>query len=222
MAIKTGGDIFNREQAEVLLYPAKGLAGGGQLEVRMEISPDHPDPDIRSVARRVKFFNLESGHKEWTEVAKKNEDLAVGFAEENRKQTAHEFYLRAADFYRRAVVYMAENDPRMLPTFKKLEENFVTAWSLVKAPFERVEIPYEGRSCLPYSGSDAESPGRGCPPSTIMAARTAFYSAAKTAVPVSTCAAVCLSSTSTDPGMAPHCATISSMRLPIPSALPKQ
>ncbi|HXT55579.1 MAG TPA: hypothetical protein VN826_13880, partial [Candidatus Eisenbacteria bacterium] len=71
MAIQGGGDIFNREQAEALLYPAKGLPGGGQLEVRMEISADHPDPDIRAVARRVKFFNLESWHKEWTDVAKK-------------------------------------------------------------------------------------------------------------------------------------------------------
>ncbi len=70
MANKTGGDIFEREQAEKLLYTAKGLPGGGQLEVRMEISPDHPDPDVRGVARRVKFFNLESWHKEWMEVAK--------------------------------------------------------------------------------------------------------------------------------------------------------
>ena len=53
MANQAGGDVFNRELAEKLLYPAKGLAGGGQLEVRMEVAPDHPDPDIRGVARRV-------------------------------------------------------------------------------------------------------------------------------------------------------------------------
>ena len=56
-------DILNRGQAEKALYPAPGLPGGGQLEVRMEISQFHPDPDIRGVARRVKFFNLESWHK---------------------------------------------------------------------------------------------------------------------------------------------------------------
>src|SRR5262245_2568061 len=144
MAIRTGGDVFKREQAEQLLFPANGLPGGGQLELRMEVSADHPDPDVRGVARRVKFFNLESWHKEWTDVAKKNEDLAAGFADDGCKQTAHEFYLRAADFYRRAVVYMAESDPRMLPTFKKLEENFNKAWNLVAPPFERVEIAYEG------------------------------------------------------------------------------
>jgi len=144
MANKTGGDVFDRVEAEKLLYPAKGLAGGGQLEVRMEVSADHADPDVRGVARRVKFFNLESWHKEWIEVAKKNQDLAASFEQDNRKQTAHEFYLRAADFYRRAVVYMPETDPRMLPTYQKLEENFERAWSVVTAPFERVEIPYEG------------------------------------------------------------------------------
>jgi dienelactone hydrolase len=138
-------DVLSREQAEKALYPAPGLPGGGQLEVRMEISQFHPDPDIRSVARRVKFFNLESWHKEWTEVAKKNEELAAGFQQENRRVTAHEFYLRAADFYRRAVVYMPDSDPRMMPTFKKLEENFEKAWNMVPAPFERVQIPYDGQ-----------------------------------------------------------------------------
>lgn len=144
MVNKTGGDVFDRAEADKLLFPASGLPGGGQLEVRMEISSDHPDPDIRGVARRVKFFNLESWHKEWTEVAKKNEELAATFEQNKCQQTAHEFYLRAADFYRRAVVYMAESDPRMLPTYKKLEENFNKSWSTATPPFERVEISYEG------------------------------------------------------------------------------
>jgi dienelactone hydrolase len=162
MVNKTGGDVFDRAEAEKLLFPASGLPGGGQLEVRMEISPDHPDPDIRGVARRVKFFNLESWHKEWTEVAIKNEDLASAFEQDNRKQTAHEFYLRAADFYRRAVVYMAEGDPRMLPTYKKLEENFNKAWSTATPPFERVEISYEGHKLPAHFW-----PGRGKPGSKL-------------------------------------------------------
>ena len=151
-------DILNREQAEKALYPAPGLPGGGQLEVRMEISQFHPDPDIRGVARRVKFFNLESWHKEWSEAAKKNEELAAGFEQENRKATAHEFYLRAADFYRRAVVYMPDTDSRMVPTFKKLEENFAKAWSMAPAPFERIEIPYEDHMLPAHFW-----PGRGKP-----------------------------------------------------------
>ena len=139
-----GGDVMNRESAEKALFPGRGLPGGGQLEVRMEISADHPDPDIRRVARRVKPYNLESWHSEWTIVAEKNEALAAEFVRQGRKVTAHEFYLRAADFYRRALVYMPDSDSRMLPTYNKLKETHAHAWNQVTPPFERVQIPYEG------------------------------------------------------------------------------
>ena len=139
-----GGDVMNRESAEKALFPGRGLPGGGQLEVRMEISADHPDPDIRGVARRVKPYNLESWHSEWTIVAEKNEALAAEFVRQGRKVTAHEFYLRAADFYRRALVYMPDSDSRMLPTYNKLKETHAHAWNQVTPPFERVQIPYEG------------------------------------------------------------------------------
>jgi dienelactone hydrolase len=144
MAKAGGKDVLDREHAEKMLYSGRGLPGGGQLEIRIEISAEHPDPDIRSVARRVKFFNLESWYTEWIQVAEKNEELAADFEREERKVTAHEFYLRAADFYRRALVYLPETDPRMLPTYKKLQNNFDKAWSLVSPPFEQVQISYEG------------------------------------------------------------------------------
>ena len=67
-----GGDILNRDAATRALFPAPGLPGGGQLEVRMEISANHPDPDIRGVARRVKPYNLESWYSDWTAVAEKD------------------------------------------------------------------------------------------------------------------------------------------------------
>jgi dipeptidyl aminopeptidase/acylaminoacyl peptidase len=144
MANPAGGDVLDRYHAEKMLYPGRGLPGGGQLELRIEVSADHPDPDIRAVARRVKFFNLESWHTEWTQVAGKNEHLAADFEREERKVTAHEFYLRATDFYRRALVYLPETDPRMLSSYKKLKETFDKAWSLVSPPFEQVQIPYDG------------------------------------------------------------------------------
>jgi hypothetical protein len=108
-----GGDkeILDEEQAERILYAGHGLPGGGQLEIRIEISADHPDPDIRAVARRVKSFNLESWHREWTEVAEKNEQLAAAFEREERKVTAHEFYLRAADFLSASTGLSARNRP---------------------------------------------------------------------------------------------------------------
>jgi dienelactone hydrolase len=154
MAKAAGGDVLDREQAERVLYAGRGLPGGGQLEIRMEVSANHPDPDIRGVARRVKFFNLESWHTEWFQVAEKNQQWAVAFQDEGRKVTAHEFFLRAADFYRRALVYMPDSDARMMPTYQKLKETFDKAWSLVAPPFERVRIPYEGHrlEALYYPG----------------------------------------------------------------------
>jgi dienelactone hydrolase len=154
MAKDTVANVLSREHMEKMLYPGPGLPGGGQLEIRMEVSANHPDPDIRSVARRVKFFNLESWHMEWMQVAQTNEELAGGFEKDNRKVTAHEFYLRAADFYRRALVYMPDSDSRMMLSYKKLKETFDKAWSLVPPPFERVQVPYEGHmlDALFYAG----------------------------------------------------------------------
>jgi hypothetical protein len=86
MAKTAGGDVLDKEQAEKVLYSGAGLPGGGQLEIRMEISADHPDPDIRAVARRVKFFNLESWHTQWIQVAEKNEQLAAEFEQERTQR----------------------------------------------------------------------------------------------------------------------------------------
>src|SRR5205807_9022968 len=114
MVNQVGGDVLNREVAEKALYSGRGLPGGGQLQIRIEVSADHPDPDIRGVARRVKSFNPESWHSEWIQVARKNEELAAGFEGEERKQTAHEFYRGAADCYRPAGVYLRATDARMM------------------------------------------------------------------------------------------------------------
>lgn len=134
------------EECERELFPARGLPGGGQLEIRMTISADHPDPDILRVARRLKPYNPESWYSEWTAVAEENAEHASGFEQEGARVTAHEYYLRATDFYRRALVYMPESDARMLPTYHRMRTMWEKAWSLVSPPFERVEIPYEGHT----------------------------------------------------------------------------
>ncbi len=132
------------EDWEKQLYTSSGLAGGGQLEIRMTISSEQPDPDILRVARRVRPYNLESWYTEWTAVADENAELAEEFERQGLAITAHEYYRRATDFYRRPLLYMAEADPRMIPTYNRMKAMWEKAWSLVPPPFEQVQIPYEG------------------------------------------------------------------------------
>jgi dienelactone hydrolase len=138
--------VFQRQDAEKVLFPAAGLPGGGQLEIRMRVDPYSPDPDIVEVARRAKPFDPESYYAEWRRVAEKSEALAEKFEAEGRLVTAHDFYLRAAGFYQREVTYMSETYPRMIPAYTKLLQTFNKAWSLVTPPFERVEIPFGGQT----------------------------------------------------------------------------
>jgi dienelactone hydrolase len=136
------GAIGGRSEEE--LYPAKGLQGGGQLEIRLTQSIYTSDPDALEVAQRMKPFNLDSWIVEWTRVAEKNEMIADKFAADGYKITANEYYQKAANFYREAAWPQPVDEPRMLPTYKKARENFDKAWKMAKAPFERVQVKYEG------------------------------------------------------------------------------
>jgi dienelactone hydrolase len=137
-------------RAEEELYPAKGLPGGGQLEIRLSATIYTSDPDQLEVAHRMKPFDLESWITEWTRVAQRNEQLAEKFAGDGHKITANEYYLRASNFYREACWPQPENEPRMLPTYKKMRETFDKAWLMTRPPFERVQINYEGKTLDGY------------------------------------------------------------------------
>ena len=59
-------------RAEEQLFPAKGLPGGGQLEIRLSATIHTSDPDQLEVAQRLRPLDLESWIAEWTRVAEKN------------------------------------------------------------------------------------------------------------------------------------------------------
>jgi dienelactone hydrolase len=132
-------------RAEEELYPAKGLPGGGQLEIRLSATIYTSDPDQLEVAQRMKPFDLESWIAEWTRVAEKNEQQAEKFAGEGFKVSANEYYLRASNFYREACWPQPQSESHMLPTYKKMRETFDKAWQLVRPPFERVQIGWESK-----------------------------------------------------------------------------
>jgi dienelactone hydrolase len=137
------GEVGGR--AEEQLFPAKGLPGGGQLEIRLTQSLYTSDPDQLEVAQRMKPFDLESWIAEWTRVADRNEELAEKAAAQGYKLTANEYYLRASGFYREAAWPQPVTEPRMLPTYKKMRDCFEKAWQQTRAPFEKVQINYEGK-----------------------------------------------------------------------------
>jgi dienelactone hydrolase len=137
------GAVGGRADGE--LFTGNGLTGGGQLEIRLTQTLYTSDPDQLEVAQRMKPFDLESWITEWTRVAERNEQMAEKFAADGYKVTASEYYLRAASLYRDACWPQPVTDSRMLPTYKKARDNFDKAWKLVRPPFERVQVNYEGK-----------------------------------------------------------------------------
>lgn len=137
------GEVGGRAEEE--LYPAKGLPGGGQLEIRLTQTIYTSDPDQLEVAQRMKPFDLESWIIEWMRVADRNEETAEKLESDGYKVTANQYYLRASNFYREACWPMPVDEPRMLPTYKKMRAAFDKAWKMTRPPFERVQIPYEGK-----------------------------------------------------------------------------
>jgi dienelactone hydrolase len=144
----TIGTVGGRAEEE--LYPAPGLPGGGQLEIRLSATIYTSDPDQLEVAQRMKPFDLESWIAEWTRVAERNEQLAEQAAGQGFKATANQYYLRASNFYRDACWPQPQSEARMLPTYKKMRELFDKAWQLARPPFERVQITYEGKTLDGY------------------------------------------------------------------------
>src|ERR1700687_5621822 len=150
-------------RADEALFTGKGLPGGGQLEIRLTQTMYTSDPDQLEVAQRMKPFDLESWITEWTRVAEKNEETADKFAADGYKVTANEYYLRAASFYRDACWPQPVTESRMLPTYKKARDNFDKAWKLVRPPFERVQINYEGKMLDGYFRKPNNPPGKKFP-----------------------------------------------------------
>lgn len=154
--------VLDPSAAERVLYPAPGLPGGGQMEIRMMLEGQH-DPDAAELARRLKPFNPESWHTEHRRQAEKNEERADKALADGAKVTAAEYYLRAAGFWRSAVIYLPEQDERMMKGYMRLKQNFDKTFTLVPAPFERVEVPFEGKILHGFFYPARGSQGRRAP-----------------------------------------------------------
>ncbi|MBI4458808.1 MAG: alpha/beta hydrolase [Acidobacteria bacterium] len=150
-------------RAEEQLFEGKNLAGGGQLDVRLAVTPFTDDPDELEIWERMRAYDMDSWVTEYTRVAEKNEKRAEGFEKEGLTITANEYYLRAARFYQTACWPQPESDPRMMPTFNKMWDVAKRAYKLVPPPFETVEIPYEGSTLPAYFSKPRGTPGQRFP-----------------------------------------------------------
>jgi hypothetical protein len=136
------GDIAGRDPLK--LYTGHPVVGGGQMEIRLNQSIYTGDPHEIEVAQRLEPFNPESWYQEWRRVALINEEIAEGYAEQNLKVSAHEFYMRASRFHRLSIVYQEDSDETMMPGYNKLREMFDKAWQMRSPPFERVKVTVDG------------------------------------------------------------------------------
>lgn len=136
------GQASGRDEAR--LFPGENLPGGGQTEIRLNVSIHTDDPDELEVAERIRPFDPKSWYDEWLRVADRNEEIAEGYAARKLNASAHEFYLRASRFYREAISYQQDTDKTMLPGYKKMRELFDKAWQLQNPPFERITVTVDG------------------------------------------------------------------------------
>lgn len=151
------GDTRGRDEER--LYPGRDLPGGGQLEIRMNQSIYTSDPDELEVAQRLRPFDPKSWYEEWRRVAERNEELAEGYAAQKLRVSAHQFYLRAFEFYRNAILYQQDTDKTMLPGYLKMREMFDKAWQMVPPPFERVTLTVDGHQLEGYFRKPGGPPG---------------------------------------------------------------
>jgi hypothetical protein len=139
----TIGAVGGRAEAE--LFPGKALLGGGQLEVPLAASLYTSDPDQLEVAQRMKPFNLESWVVEWTRVAEKNEEEAAKLVAEEQKSPP------TSTICGHPISIAKPVGPNLLlsracsPPTRKCVRRFDKAWQLVRPPFERVQISWEGK-----------------------------------------------------------------------------
>ena len=68
----------------------------------------------------MKPFNPESWYTQHSHIAKKNEKRAQAALADGNKITASEYFLRAAGFWRSAIMYLPEADDRIMKGYSRV------------------------------------------------------------------------------------------------------
>ena len=76
--------------------------------------------DTQWLGYPVKPFNPESWYTQHSHIAKKNEKRAQAALADGNKITASEYFLRAAGFWRSAIMYLPEADDRIMKGYSRV------------------------------------------------------------------------------------------------------
>ncbi len=120
-----------------------------------------------AAAERVEELDTESWRSAWLGVADRVEREAARSAGAGCDVSAHAAWLRAANYYRAAALFLLnrEDAPRLRETMGQQRETFAAAMAARPGWAEALEIPYEGRS---LHGLFFRAPGDAPSPTVIM------------------------------------------------------
>jgi pimeloyl-ACP methyl ester carboxylesterase len=101
--------------------------------------------EVDQIGKRLRehIGDNEAWFREWTAMAERVERLADEAASKGRGLTAAGAYFRASTYYFTGERHIPPDDPRKVPTFKKVVKTFQNGLHRCYPQVERVEIPYE-------------------------------------------------------------------------------
>lgn len=104
--------------------------------------------DVRRTTERIKIPGQVV--KEWVRTAQQEEELAREAEASGHRESAAEFYYRAALYYGPACGVIHANTPRKLQLYQRLIHCYTKFTELFdEAPVKRVEIPFENGKTIP-------------------------------------------------------------------------
>ncbi len=105
-----------------------------------------------STCSRIEDGDTESWYSEWLATAERVEAKANSFLAQAHTVSARECYFRASAYYRTAEFFLHTDpdDPRIVETWERSRDTFLSAAVLSDRPILPVEIPFEGGSLPAY------------------------------------------------------------------------
>jgi len=108
--------------------------------------------EILDTMKNIRHTSELSWFREWNKTAERVRSIGDDCMGKGHDISAGEAYLRAANYYLAAEVFLHTNpqDPRILETYRKGADYFLKGLKLFSVPVEEVQIPYEGITLKGY------------------------------------------------------------------------